>query len=155
MNIHLWLVSDSQIWTLLRSSHLLLEFLHRLVRKLRSCLGLFQLARQVLDVLLVRLLPLVRLLLCHLPIIIFQAFVLAERDNCLEWWLVWLRKTSNDHVKKITACPLAGGSRLLNIVFVFNLERLQVVRHHPQLLLQLHDMCLSWIQKSENKTIRG
>ena len=65
-------------------SHLLLQLLHRLVRKLSSRLGLFQLARQVLDVLLVRLLPLVRLLLCHLPIIIFQAFVLAERDNCLE-----------------------------------------------------------------------
>ena len=57
-------------------SHLLLKFLHRLVGKLSSCLRLLQLGRQILDVLLVRLLPLVCLLLCHL-----QSFVFHRKEK--------------------------------------------------------------------------
>merc|ERR1712241_615672 len=50
----------------LQPVHLLLQLLHRLVSKVSSGLGLLQLGGQRLDLLLVRLLPLVSLLLGHL-----------------------------------------------------------------------------------------
>merc|ERR1712073_223649 len=73
---------------ILKPVHLLLQLLHRLVSKVSSGLSLLQLGGQRLDLLLVRLLPLVGLLLGHL-------------------------------------------------------QGLEVVGHHPELLLQLQDLLLS------------
>merc|ERR1719192_2569401 len=73
---------------ILQPVHLLLQLLHRLVSKVSSGLGLLQLGGRRLDLLLVRLLPLVGLLLG-------------------------------------------------------NLQGLEVVGHHPELLLQLQDLLLS------------